>query len=241
MRNFLMAAAVVTGLGVCTGAFAADYSNPFSTKTTAYLNFGFGGSGKNTDILSSLHYGLRLDQAKPSSIQSSAQPARPAFLQTDFNLRDGFSGAMVNGVRFASHVNKFDEDGGDTSYSLVDWSLLAIGAAGLGFGIAEVLKTKDSPAPKTTTQTVTGPNGVTQIIQTVNGVVTSVTTALGGSGTGTAIPANPVTGLTCSALGLLCFNQNYSAATDALAQRDIQRQVWLDSGMGQMGDLVTVR
>ena len=240
MRNFLMAAAVVAGVGVCTGAFASDYNNPFGTKTTAYLNFGFGGSSKNNGMLNNLHYGLRMDRANPYQMQVSSQPARPAFVQADFNLRDGFSGAMVNGVRFASHVKSFDEDGGESSYSMMDWGLLAIGAAGLGFGIAEVLKTKDSPDPKTTTQTVTGPNGVTQVITTVNGVVTSVTNAVAGA-TGIPVPANVVTGITCATLKIACYNQNYSAATDALAQRDIEREMWLDSGTGQMGDLRPVR
>ena len=211
MRKLLIASAVVTGLGFCTGAFAADYAS-YSPKTTAYLNFGFGGSAKNSSVLSSLHYGLRMDQSAVSTGATVVgQPVRPAFVQADFNLRDGFSGAMVNGVRFASHVNRFDEDGGNTSYSVVDWSLLAIGAAGLGFGIAEVLKTKDSKDP----------------------TPTSTTGGLGGSG-GNILCSLPI-------VNGLCPSSLSGAAGASDGMTDYARLNWLDSGKGQMGDLITVR
>ncbi len=245
MRNFLMAVAVVTGVGVCTGAFAADYNNPFSTKTTAYVNFGFGGYGKNNDILSSLHYGLRMDSTNPYGLQASGQPVRPAFIKADFNLRDGFSGAMLNGVRFASHVRSFDEDGGDTSYSMMDWGLLALGAAGLGFGIAEVLKTKDSPDPKTTTTTVQTANGpITVVVNTVTGTVQQVLNSAG-------VPVD-VQSLGQSTLNTICGiakvpgvclaqDSRLMSAQYLQQERDIQREIWLDSGTGQMGDLHPVR
>ena len=224
MRNFLMAAAVVTGVGVCTGAFAADYNNyanPFSTKTTAYLNFGFGGSGRNSDILSSLHYGLRMDSANPYVAQANGQPLRPAFVQADFKLHDGISGAMLNGVRFASHVMSFDEDTGEeTSYSLMDWGLLAVGAAALGFGIAEVVKTHDDADPKTTGSSGSGSTSPTQgVCGTLNGVP-----ILG-----------PIIGgvLQCSSLTDDSFGANSKA--------DYERINWLDSGNGHMGDLYPVR
>lgn len=207
MRKFLIAAAVVTGVGFCTGAFAADNAS-YSPKTTAYLNFGFGGSANNTSLLSSMHYGLRMDQSTAATV---GQPVRPAFLQADFNLRDGFSGAMVNGVRFASRVKQFDEDGGDTSYSMVDWGLLAIGAVGLGVGIAEVLKTTDDKDP---TPAAGGP-----------------TTP--GSGGSNPLCSVPVVG------GIVCPTLTETQVDTGMSNYD--RLNWLDSGMGQMGDLVTVR
>ena len=249
MRNFLMAAAVVTGVGVCTGAFAADYNNyanPFSTKTTAYLNFGFGGSGRNSDILSSLHYGLRMDSANPYVAQANGQPLRPAFVQADFNLHDGFSGAMLNGVRFANHVKSFDEDTGEeTSYSLMDWGLLAVGAAALGFGIAEVVKTHDSPDPKSTStttvvQTASGP--LTVVVNTVTGTVQQVLNTAG-------VPVD-VAGLGQSVLNQVCaiapvpgvcLTENRLQNASYMQERDIQREIWLDSGNGHMGDLYPVR
>ncbi|PTU32326.1 hypothetical protein [Stenotrophobium rhamnosiphilum] len=220
MRKILMAVAVVTSIGVCTGAFASDFNAPNSPKTTAYLNFGFGGHGKNNDMLSSLHYGLRMDQSNPYSAQITGQPARPAFMQADFNLRDGFSSALVNGVPFASHVKKFDEDGGETSYSMLDWGLLAIGAAGLGFGIAEVLKTKDDSDPATTGG---GGNPATGLCGIVNGIP-----VLG-----------PIVGgvLQCPSTGSSLANN----ASSGNEKSDYERINWLDKGMGQMGDLVTVR
>jgi hypothetical protein len=241
MRNFLIAAVAVTSIGVCTGAFASDYANPFSTKTTAYVNFGFGGSGKHNDLLSSLHYGMRMDSANPYGSPLAGQPVRPAFMQADFNLRDGFSGAMLNGVRFASHIKSFDEDGGETSYSMMDWGLLAVGAVALGFGVAEVLKTKDDKDP-TTTQVIQTPNGpVTVVINTVTGAVQGVLDAAG-------VPINlstvttPVHDALCGALAALCYSENkYQSANKYLQERDIQREIWLDSGTGQMGDLRAVR
>lgn len=242
MRNFLIAAVAVTSIGVCTGAFASDYSNPFSTKTTAYVNFGFGGSSsKHNDLLSSLHYGMRMDSANPYGSQVNSPVARPAFMQADFNLRDGFSGAMLNGVRFASHVKSFDEDGSETSYSMMDWGLLAVGAVALGFGVAEVLKTKDEKDPTTRT-TIQGPNGpLTIITNTVTGAVQGVLDAAG-------VPINlstvtqPVHDALCGALAALCYSDNkYQSANKYLQERDIQREIWLDSGTGQMGDLRAAR
>lgn len=246
MRKILMAAAVVMGVGACTGAFASDYNNPFGTKTTAYLNFGFGGSSKNTGLLNNLHYGLRMDRNNPYQMQVSNQPARPAFIQADFNLRDGFSGAMLNGVRFASHVKSFDEDSGEeTSYSMMDWGLLAVGAVGLGFGIAEVLKTKDDPDPKTTTTTVQTANGpITVIVNTVTGTVQQVLNSAG-------VPVD-VQGLGQTTLNTICgiakipgvcLTNDRSSYQNALfmQERDVQREIWLDSGTGQMGDLRPVR
>ena len=219
MRKLLIASAVVTGVGFCTGAFAADYAS-YSPKTTAYLNFGFGGNAKNSSVLSSLHYGLRMDQRAASAFSAVGQPVRPAFMQADFNLRDGFSGAMVNGVRFASHVKKFDEDGGDTSYSVVDWGLLAIGAAGLGFGISEVLKTKDSKDPTSTG--ATGGTGGNPVIGAVCSLAGGVLGTIGLGGI-------------CTASGLA--GNSFSAYEKA----DYESINWLDSGTGQMGDLRTIR
>lgn len=222
MRNFLIATAMVTGLGVCTGAFASDFSNPFGTKTTAYLNFGFGGSSKNSGVLNNLHYGLRMDRANPYQIQTNSQQVvRPAFIQADFTARDGFSGAMLNGVRFASHVKSFDEDGGDSSYNMLDWGLLAVGAVGLGFGIAEVVKTKDDKDP-TTTGGNSGGSG--------NPVVGTVCTLAGG------ILGTIGLGGVCTANSTLAGN-SFSADEKA----DYQLINWLDSGTGQMGDLRPVR
>ena len=240
MRKLLIAASMLAGLCVGSVASAANNLDSSAPEMRAYMNFAFG--GKTKSIANNFHYGLRLDQNR--SILARAGRSMPSLAQVDFTPKSGFSSAAVNGVPFASRIVKFDEDGGETSYSMLDWGLLAIGAAGLGFGIAEVLKTKDDPDPRTTTTVVQGPNGpISVVVNTVTGAVQAVL-----DGAGIPIPLSDITGglLTtvcgvASIPGVCLADRSSFERRMASQERDVQRIQWLDSGMGQMGDLVTVR
>ena len=178
MRKFLIAASVLAGLGIGTLASAANSDDIVGQSAKAYMNFGFG--GKDSSLPGNFHYGLRLDHDTRTS--QMGQMSRPAIMQVDFNAKNGFSSALVNGVPFASHVSRFDEDGSDTSYTMLDWGLLAVGAVGLGFGIAEVLKTKDDPDSKATPTNPTG-NTTGSLLGGLLGGLLGATYA-GGSGSG---------------------------------------------------------
>jgi hypothetical protein len=151
MRKLLIAAAVGAGLGIGAVAFAAN-SDDMTTQARAYMNFGFG--GKDTSLPRNFHYGLRLDQDNRLA-ERLGRESMPSIMQLDFNAKDGFETARVNGVPFISRSMRLNEDGSQTSYSALDWGLLAVGAIGLGVGIAEVVKTKSSSNP-TNTSTTTG-------------------------------------------------------------------------------------
>lgn len=225
MRKFLIAASVLAGLSVGAIASASNSDDVYGPSAKAYVNFAFG--GKSSSVPSNFHYGLRLDQDSRMATRMG-RTSLPAIMQADFNLRDGFSRALVNGVPFASHVVAFDEDGGDVGYSALDWGLLAIGAAGLGFGIAEVLKTKDDKDPQSTTGSTTGTTGGGGLLGTgLLGSTTGTTTGTTGTTTGGGLLGT----------GLLGFAGGEYGDNRA----DAERQAWLDGGTGHMGDLHAVR
>ncbi len=191
MRKYIIAVAIGAGLGVGALASAANSDN-MAPQAKAYLNFGFG--GKDTSLPRNFHYGLRLDQ-DDRVVSRMGRTSMPSIMQLDFNAKDGFQSAYVNGVPFARRFTRFDEDGGESSYSMVDWGLLAIGVAGLGFGIAEVVKTHDSRDP-TSTGGTTGTTG-----STGSGVAgTGITGTTGVAGTGitgtTGVAGTGITGTT---------------------------------------------
>lgn len=215
MRKLLIAASVLAGLSVGAVASAAN-SDTMASQAKAYVNLGFGGN--NSSLPSNFHYGLRLDHDSRMAARLGRE-ALPAIMQVEFNAKNGFSSAKVNGVPFANRVTRFDEDGGSTTYSVMDWGLLAIGTVGLGFGIAEVLKTKDDSDPGTSTGTTTGTTGGGGLLGT--GLLGGTDTTGAGGLLGT---------------GLLGFAGGaYADSVDA------ERQAWLDGGTGHMGDLNTAR
>jgi hypothetical protein len=218
MRKLLIATAI--GAGLCVGAVAvAANSDDLAPQARAYMNYGFG--GKDSSLPRNFHYGLRLDQDTRLATRIGRE-SMPSIMQLDFNAKSGFESARVNGVPFASRSLRLNEDGTETSYSVLDWGLLAVGVVGLGFGIAEVVKTKESDDPKTT--------------GTSTGGGTTGGTPTGGTTTG----GTPTGGTTGGLLGtgLLGFTgASYSGDRNV----DAERQAWLDGGTGHMGDLNPVR
>ncbi|TXH05267.1 MAG: hypothetical protein E6R07_04920 [Nevskiaceae bacterium] len=239
MRKLLMATAAGLSMGIASLAMAAS-PNETSPELRAYVNLDFG--GKTSNFSRSFHYGLRLDQDSRVAARLGRLTPLPSIMQVDFTGHSGFDSARINGVPFANHVAQLNEDGSEGSgYNAWDWGLLAVGVVGLGFGIAEVVKTHDSPDPKTTQQTVTttdaNGNPVTVVVTTVNGVITSVTNVLTGAG----IPVNQlptVLPTLCSTTHLCMSGNSYERALSAAtAERDIQRLDWLETENGHMGDL----
>lgn len=230
-------------MGIATLAFAANPAET-SPEMRAYVNFDIG--SKESNLARSFHYGLRLDQDSRLAARMGRVTALPSLAQVDFNASNGFESARINGVPFASHVRQLNEDGSEGSgYNAWDWGLLAVGVVGLGFGIAEVVKTHDSADPKSSQQTVTttdaNGNPITVVVTTVNGVITTVTNVL----TGVGIPVSQlptVLPTLCSTTGL-CM-EGRSAAERALENNYVQdyaRLQWLETENGHMGDLLLVR
>lgn len=216
MRKLLLASAVgaLTSAAMLASAASPDQSSP---EARAYLSYSFGAAAQES-ASSKLHYGLRMDYSRASA------DVRPPLMQMDFD-RAGLVSTRINGLNAVQRLrlnqdepppaedtsasggesssessgeSSSDSSGGgsETTYSIIDWSLIAIGAVGIGFIAAESLDNKDeSPDPP-----VEEPDD-------------------GG-------------GLLGGLLGILLTDESgFSGAPDH------ERQLWLDGGTGQMGDI----
>lgn len=209
MRNILLAlstGAVLCGTTLLAGATAPDAREP---QARAYLNFSFGGT---TPVADSFFYGLRLD--RPALDEESE--LRPALMAVEFT-RNGFSSARLNGIPFVQQLRLNQEEGeegaaaSESSWTAIDWGLLAAGIVGVGYAIAEVADSEDEsndPAPGSTT----------------GGSTTGDTTG-GGTTGGTCIPGTP-----------LCLP--FDARDGGRGFDSTAQVIDLDGGTGYMGDLI---
>ncbi len=211
----------------CVGLAGAWSPNNDAPEAHAYASFGFGESRQQ---LGQFFYGMRLDQGYASRIAG-----RPAVAQMQFN-RYGFSEASVNGVPFARTVRLAQTEGGEggsseagafSNFTFVDWTLLAVGVAAVGYGISEVVNQKDSPDP--------APGGTTTGGTTTGGTTTGTPLGglLGGTTTGGTTTGTPLGGLLGGLLGGYASEAQILGDTRSTAEY----QEWLDGGTGQMGDL----
>ncbi len=198
MRKLLVATTMCAGVVMQAQAANLD---PYAPEMKAYVNFGFG-APKVKSL--GLHYGFRMDHDR--QYQALVGRALPALMQLDFTGASGFDSALINGQPFVKRIVQLNADGdpaapadGTSSggglfsdFTVVDWGLLAVGVAGIGFGIAKVAKVDESDDPKTTT-TAAGAGNPLAGIPVVGGVVGGV---LGGLGlpavpSSAALPAAP--------------------------------------------------
>ena len=138
MRIATLAAACIGLISAATTASAVD---PLANRpeAKAYLNLSF---GAGADPLSSLRYGLRVDHGYRSALGDA-----PPIVQVDFS-RQGFAFASMNGLPFAYTLRQMNQDGDEVTYGIVDWGLLLVGAAGIGFVISEIADGEDDPDPQ---------------------------------------------------------------------------------------------
>lgn len=122
----------------------------------AYLSIGY---GQAKQVPSQFFYGLRLDHDSRSELRGAAPIAQLAF------DRRGFESARLNGLPFTRRLSANQDEGSGSeggmfsNFSAVDWTLLAVGAVGVGFAISQVADSKDTPDPaagSTTGGTTTG-------------------------------------------------------------------------------------
>lgn len=215
------------------GLAAAWGPNNDAPEGRAYAAFGFGESARSG--ANQFFYGMRIDQSYQSRLEG-----RPALAQLDFD-RHGFNEARVNGVPFAYTVRLAQNEGGEggestpgafSNFTFVDWTLLVVGAAAIGYGIAEVVDQEDTPDPAGGT---TGGTTGTTTGGTTGGLLGGL---LGGGATTGTTTGTPLGGLLGGGLLGGVLPVNHSTA-DALGETRSTReyQEWLDGGSGQMGDL----
>lgn len=140
-------------LGSATAALAAG---PDSIGAQASLNVRVDLDNQFKSV-SGLHYAAAVDyDRRYLQIPGNATAARVEF------DRKGFLTAWLNGLPFAHRVELQEGEGGGglSSYNVVDWSLVTIGALGIGYGIYEVVDQKDTRDPKATRSAAPPPSGV---------------------------------------------------------------------------------
>lgn len=209
----LTTAAACAGLSVLAQAATPDSGTP---EARAYLNFQFGGNERASE---SFFYGLRLDHDRRLSDQTL-----PPLMSVEFD-HAGFSSARINGMPFTQTLRLNQDGSGERQFTTVDWGLLIVGAAGLGFVIVEVANSEDeSPDPP--------PSGTTTGDTTGGTTGAPLGGLLGGTTTGGTTGA-PLGGLVGGLLGG-GFRAEYGE--EGLAA--VERQRILDGGTGYMGDLI---
>lgn len=263
MRKILIATVVGSSMGAAMLAYAAGPADA-SLESRAYVNFNFGG---DRALPRNFHYGLRLDYD-----QRFLPAAVPSVLQVDFN-RAGFNTARLNGLPFMYREYALNQvetiavgAAAASSTVVVDFTLLAIGAVGVGVaGAAAIDNADDDGSPTSgssaggstagggTTGTTTGDTtGSTTGSTTGNttGSTTGSTTGnttgntTGGSTTGGGTTGGSTTGGSTTGGGLtggllgLSMTEHQRADGERASPEYIE---WLDGGSGQMGDLSPAR
>ena len=179
-----------------------------------------------------MQYGATLDYDR-RYLESDLPQIVAAHVSFD---QKGFAGAAINGVPFARRVTLQQDEGASeagSSYTVIDYSLLAIGAAAIGFAIYEVAdgkNTQDAATPGTPpgnppAQPPSGPS-----IPGLPGLP-----GLPGAPGGTpSLPSLP---------GLPGLSGGTAGAFSSFAERTVtpEYQEWLDAGTGGMGDLVLIK
>lgn len=136
--------------GAALPALAATNTEDFAPEMKAYVSFGFGAPVAN-DL--GLHYGFRMDYDR--RYQEAIGRTLPAMVQVNFTQKGGFNAMSLNGSPFLQRTVILNQDGeastqpvGEegmfSSFTVLDWSLLAVGAIGVGYAIVEVTTEEDT-------------------------------------------------------------------------------------------------
>ena len=232
----------------CVGLASAWSTSNDAPEARAFAALSFGESARSSSA-NQFFYGMRLDQSYQSRLEG-----RPALAQLHFD-RHGFNEARVNGMPFAYTVRLAQTEGGEggepgtfSNFTIVDWTLLAVGAVAIGYGISEVVDQEDTPDPSgggtTTGGATTGGDGGTTGTP-LGGLLGGGTTGtplgglLGGGTTGTPTGGTTTGGTPTGGLlgGLLGTFRTTTHGGLAETRNSAEYQEWLDGGTGQMGDL----
>jgi hypothetical protein len=212
--------AVITGAALAiasTWTAIAGQNNDISTQpqANAYVSMAFGHSQQAASAVAPLHYGLRM--AYDQRLRSFSGDALPALAQWDFDSR-GNRIAMVGGIPFMAHIKPPMRQADDQAEGQTNGQApQGIGPEGLNFFDLSLL--------------VGGVAAIGYLIYEVADNKDSPTPAPGTTGGTTGGLLGGTTG------GLLGGVLGYTRTGELSADRDLERQAWLDGGSGHMGDL----
>ena len=200
MRKLLVATMMCAGVVMQAQSANLDSSAP---EMKAYLNFDFGAPQAQS---LGLHYGFRMEQ--DNRYRALLGNSTPALMQLDFTGAHGFDSAKLNGVSLLKRSVQLNEGedaaapadstgGMFSNFTVADWGLVAVGVVGVGFGIAKVAKSNESPDPKPAASGTTpqGPGGT---------CAPGTVPVIGGQCAPAALPTAPTGALLTPPSGGLC-------------------------------------
>lgn len=197
-----------------------------------YLRMGFDESAAQHS--SQMQYGFALDYDR----RNANLPGVPA-AQVNFD-RKGFLNAWMNGAPFARRVTLQQAEGeaaAGSTYTAVDYGLLAIGALGVGYGISEVVNQKDTPDGSASPSP--GP-GATPTPSPGGGLPLPLPLPIPIPSGGLPIPI-PSGGLPLPIPLPAGAQLPFMGASAQEREVTPEYQQWLDAGTGGMGDLVLIK
>ncbi len=226
MRKLAQTSTALLLSGAATTAMAAGVSSGFGD-ARLYWRMSFDESAKRVADSS---YSFVVDYDR----RFGDAPPVPA-VQVNFDRR-GLMQAYMNGMPFARRMSLMQTEGdagaaaGGTSYTAVDYGLLAIGALGIGYGISSVVDQKDTPDAAGSA----GPNPAPMMSP-----MASPFSPITGPLSPVLAPLSPLTGPLSPVLGPLGLFTGNSASFEERAVTP-EYQQWLDAGTGGMGDLIVI-
>lgn len=228
MRKLAQASTALL-LSSTTTAMAAGVDSSFG-EARLYWRTSF---AEQSSQATAMQFGASLDYDRRYINQTL--PGQPA-AQVNFD-RNGFVSASMNGLPFARRVAMQQAEGGAAvSYTVVDYTLLALGAAGVGYGISEVVNQRDTPdaaSPGTPpgqppAQPPSGPSlpGAPAGSPSLPGAPAGSPSLPGAPAGSPSLPGAPLSG-------------GYASYEERAVTPEYQQ--WLDAGTGGMGDLVLIK
>lgn len=225
MRTHIATAAAVVFMiqGFATGSAAAADRYGYKPEAGVYVSYSFGGP---TPKALPMHYGLMM-KYEGNPLAFSSLPNLPPLLTLDFDYA-GSGLAMISGIPFMYHIARLDQNGtpGDSDeqtrpggFNVVDWGLLGLGVAGIGYGISQVAQSKDSPDAQRNTSQAGG------------GLLGGLTA--GGATTNQFAPGYDAQ----TDLLLLNGSETLVFGENSVERPDQSYNYWLNGGTGHMGDL----
>jgi hypothetical protein len=137
MQKKLIVAAILGVTGSFSAAQAADPTQA-RPEARAQMQIQFGGSQV---LAQRMNFRFLVDHDR-RAVDASV----PALFQMDFTA-DGLGSARFNGVPFAQRQLAAQQAEGETAFTVFDWTLLAIGAAGIGVVVADIADHEETKAP----------------------------------------------------------------------------------------------
>jgi len=236
MRKWISATLVSAGVGVATLATAADDPREMQPEAKAYFTYHFDGRGAAAD--NELVYGLRIDHDHRYTSRNV-----PAIAKLEFGSRQGFNQLQVNGMPIAYRSYQLNQDGTtSTEYSWVDWGLVAVAVAGIGYVLYDVIDADESPSP-TPSSTPVGllpPAQQDQLAALLPGGSEQLQELIAGGGTLEDLAAQLPGGQEQLESIIGQVSPGYTGNErfrPQLTRHTPEYQHWLDGDTGHMGDL----